>query len=90
MSMTISDAVQPFFQTPLAVTLIGVACATMVTIAAASLKIVIQLARLEGAVAGLRADVTEIKIDPDIMRWSAYGRATQANLPAPHIPGVHT
>jgi hypothetical protein len=88
--MNIADVTQPFFQTPLAVTLIGVACATMVTLAAASLKIVIQLARLQDAVAGLREDVTSIKVDPDIMRWSTYGRATQANLPAPHIPGVHT
>jgi hypothetical protein len=88
--MISADIAQPFFQTPLAVTLIGVACAAMMTIAAASLKIVIQLARLEASVSGLREDVTQLKTDPDVMRWSAYGRATQANLPQPHTPGVTT
>lgn len=88
--MTLADITQPFFQTPLAVTLIGVTCATMVTIAAAAIKIVIQLARLEASVAGLHEDVTTMKVDPDVMRWSAYGRATQANLPQPHIPGTAT
>lgn len=86
--MISADIAQPFFQTPLAVTLIGIACGTMVTVAAASIRIVIQLARLESAVSGIREDVTAIKADPDIMRWSAYGRATRANLPSPNVPGV--
>lgn len=78
--MTYSDASQPFIQSPLAVTLIGAACVAMLTIAGAAIRIVIQLARMESTITGIREDITSIKSDPDVMRWSNYGRATQAGV----------
>lgn len=68
----------PFIQSPLAVTLVGAACVALLTIAGAAIRIVIQLARVEAAVQDIRGDITGIKSDPDVMRWSNYGRATQA------------
>lgn len=83
--MTIADSAQPFIQSPLAVTLIGAACVAMLTIAGAAIRIVIQLARMESTITGIREDITSIKSDPDVMRWSNYGRATQAGVVA-HSP----
>lgn len=70
----------PFIQSPLAVTLVGAACVALLTIAGAAIRIVIQLARVEAAVQDIRGDITGIKSDPDVMRWSNYGRATQAGV----------
>lgn len=86
--MTLADTAQPFIQSPLAVTLIGAACLAMITMAGAAIRIVIQLARIESNMAGMREEISNLKNDPDVMRWSNYGRATQA-LPISHgTPGV--
>lgn len=82
--MTLSDTVTPFIQSPLAVTLIGAACLAMITVAGAAIKIVIQLARLESSISGMREDITEIKTDPDVMRWSNYGRVTKSGIVGEH------
>ena len=78
--MILVEAATPFIQSPLAVTLIGVACVTMVTLAGAAVKIVIQLARVEVALKRVSDEIITLKSDPDVMRWSNYGRATQALL----------
>lgn len=78
--MTLADTVTPFIQTPLAVTLIGAACVAMLTVAGAAVKIVIQLARVEVALKQVTDEIITLKSDPDVMRWSNYGRATQALL----------
>lgn len=76
--MTLSEASQVFIQSPLGVTLIGAACVAMITVAGAALKIVLQLARIEQTVKSVQDDLVEMKSDPDVMRWSNYGRAMQA------------
>lgn len=76
--MIITYMAEAFDQSPLGATLIGVACTTMVIAVAAMLKMVVQLTRLEGAVKDIQKDVTEIKTDADVMRWSNYGRAMSA------------
>lgn len=77
-----------FIQSPLAVTLIGAACVALLTIATAAIKIVIQLARMESAIQDIRGDIAGIKSDPDVMRWSNYGRAVQAGAMANTTPGA--
>lgn len=67
-----------FAETPLGTTLIGAACMGMIVLVGAALKIVLQLARLEQQVKSLHDDLLTMKTDPDIMRWSNYGRAQQA------------
>jgi hypothetical protein len=52
----------------------------MVTLAGAAIKIVIQLARVEATITGIGADIITLKTDPDVMRWSNYGRMTQSPL----------
>lgn len=76
--MTFADSATPFIQSPLAVTLVGAICVALLTLAGAAIRIVVQLARMEANVAAIREDVANIQRDPDIMRWSNYGRAVQA------------
>lgn len=77
-----------FIQSPLGVTLVGAACLALLTIAGAAIKIVIQLARMESAIQDIRGDIAGIKSDPDVMRWSNYGRAVQAGAMANTTPGA--
>lgn len=88
--MTYADTTAPFIQSPLAVTLIGAACVAMLTIAGAAIRIVIQLARMESTITGIREDITSIKSDPDVMRWSNYGRAVQSGATAHMTPGTQS
>lgn len=77
----------PFIQSPLAVTLIGVACATMVTLMASAVKVLIQLARMEALMKNVVEDITALKVDPDVMRWSNYGRMMQSPIGGQHQSG---
>lgn len=86
--MTSADTAMPFIQSPLAVTLIGAACLALITIAGAAIRIVIQLARMESAIQDIRGDISGIKSDPDVMRWSNYGRAVQAGAIPHGTPGA--
>jgi hypothetical protein len=79
-----SDAL---IQSPLVVTMVGVACTAMVVLAGAALKLVIQLAKMQSDINAIQKDITEIRTDADIMRWSNYGRATQALIQAPPQQG---
>lgn len=88
--MITADASTPFIQSPLAVTLIGAICVAIITATGAMLKMVIQLTRIEASMKDVRDDIVAIKNDPDIMRWSNYGRVTQAGLMPPSQPGVTT
>lgn len=67
-----------FAETPLGTTLIGAACMGMIVLIGAALKIVLQLVKLEQQVKSLHDDLLTMKTDPDVMRWSNYGRAQQA------------
>lgn len=78
--MTIADASTPFIESPLAAALIGAACVALVAIAGAAFRIVMQLTRLESSVADIRRDITAIQVDPDVMRWSNYGRAARSGV----------
>lgn len=80
--------VTPFIESPLAVTLIGSACVALIAFTTAILKMALQLTRVEASIADLRGDIAGIKQDPDIMRWSGYGRVTQAGLLPHHNPGA--
>lgn len=80
--------VTPFIESPLAVTLVGVACAALIAFTTAIIKMALQLTRVEASIAGLREDIAGIKQDPDIMRWSSYGRVTQVGLLPHQNPGV--
>lgn len=86
--MMAADTITPFIQSPLAVTLIGVACVTMVTITGAAIQIVVRLARMEATVKDIRDDIVTLKNDPDVMRWSNYGRMNQAALMQQGTPGA--
>lgn len=76
--MILADAVQPFQQSPLGVALISFACIALLTISGAALKILLDIARMQASVTALVERVGDVERDPDIMRWSNYGRATQA------------
>lgn len=76
--MTIADAAVPFFESPLFVTLAGIVCAALITIAGAAIKMVIQISGMQHDIKAIAQQVAEIKGDPDVMRWSNYGRAMQA------------
>lgn len=67
-----------FAETPLGTTLVGSACMALIVLVGAALKIVLQLARLDQSVKTLHDDLLTMKSDPDVMRWSNYGRAQQA------------
>lgn len=86
--MITADVTTPFIQSPLAVTLIGAACVAMITATGAMVKMVIQLTRIEASMTKVQADIVSIKTDPDVMRWSNYGRVTQAGLLPQSPPGV--
>lgn len=85
-----ADSMTPFIQSPLAVTLIGAACIAAITATGAMLKMVIQLTRIEASMTKVQADIVAIKTDPDTMRWSNYGRVTQAGLVPQSPPGVQS
>jgi hypothetical protein len=85
--MTVADTSQAFIQSPLFVTLVGVFCVTMVTLAGAALKIVIQLTSMQSSLNSMGKAIADINADTDIMRWSDYAKS---NLVAPqftHQPG---
>jgi hypothetical protein len=60
----------------------------MVTLAGAAVKIVVQLAKMQSDITSLHASIATLQSDPDVMRWSNYGRVTQAMVPQQHTPGV--
>lgn len=72
------DTTATFLNSPLVVALISVAAVALVTLSGAALKVVIQLAQLKTQVSLIAQDIANMKGDPDVMRWSNYGRATQA------------
>ena len=78
MPVTVILAAQSVFQSPLVVTLIGVGVTALLSLALAAIKMVVQLSNMQMAIAEMQKDVTELKTDPDIMRWSNYGRAVHA------------
>lgn len=67
-----------FVNSPVVVALIGAACTALVTLAVAGVRIVIQIAQLQTEIKSLHQDISDMKNDPDVMRWSNYGRAQQA------------
>lgn len=82
------DTTVEFLNSPLVVALISVGALALVTLAGAALKMVIQLAQLKAQVTAIAQDITNMKADPDVMRWSNYGRAVQAFQHVPPSPGV--
>lgn len=76
--MMIEAVAEPFQQTPLGVALISFTCFAMITMAGAAIKLVVQMTRMQASVTQLIVDVSNLKNDPDVMRWSNYGRAVQA------------
>lgn len=73
---------------PVVVTLIGVAAAALVTMAAAAMRMVIKLAQMQTELFNIRQDISDLKGDPDVMRWSNYGRAAQAFGQIPSGPVI--
>lgn len=65
-------------QSPLVVTLIGIGVTSLVALVGAAFKMVVQLARMQFAIGQIQNDILEMKHDPDVMRWSNYGRAGAA------------
>lgn len=76
--MIIADAQVAVINEPIVVALITVAATGLLTLAVAAMRMVVQLTRLQSTVAQIRETQLEMKADPDVMRWSNYGRATQA------------
>lgn len=71
---------------PFVVMLFSVAATALIGLAVAAMRMVVQLARMSTELIEIRQTLTEIKTDPDVMRWSNYGRATQALQP--HNPNT--
>lgn len=65
-------------QSPLVVTLIGIGVTSLVALVGAAFKMVVQLARMQFAIGQIQSDIVEMRNDPDVMRWSNYGRAGAA------------
>lgn len=86
--IVIADASVPFFESPLFVTVAGIVCATLITIAGAAIKMVVQISGMQHDIKAIATQVAEIKGDPDVMRWSNYGRATQSFGVAQQTPGM--
>lgn len=67
---------------PLVVTLLGIGAAGILSLVGATFRLVIQMAKFQTEIRSemqaIRQDLSDIKTDPDIMRWSNYGRAVQA------------
>lgn len=82
------DTTTGFLNSPLVVALISVGAVALVTLAGAALKTVIALAQLKTKVDAIAQDITNMKGDPDVMRWSNYGRAVQAFQQIPGNPGA--
>lgn len=76
-------------QSPLVVTLVGVLAAALLALAGAALKLVVQLAQMKTELTAIGTALAKMEKDPDIMRWSNYGRAVQAFNQAPTSPGGH-
>jgi hypothetical protein len=76
--MTITEAQVPFEQSPLGVALISFVCIALLAITSAALKIILQITKMQATLDNLAVRISDLERDPDIMRWSNYGRATQA------------
>ena len=72
---------------PLFVALASVAATALVTLTVAAVKMIIQLARVQSDIQAVRQDIADIKTDPDVMRWSNYGRAVRAMGGPTQLPG---
>jgi hypothetical protein len=71
-----------FLQSPLGATLVGVFCAAMLAIAGSAIKIVAQLSGMESTIKSIHDELHTLRTDPDVMRWSNYGRADRAAVMA--------
>lgn len=81
------DPTTHFLNMPLVVALISVGATALVTLAFAAVKTLITLAQLKTDVSAIHTAITEMKADPDVMRWSNYGRAVSAFQNVPPVPG---
>jgi hypothetical protein len=73
---------------PIIVALFSVTTTAFIAIAAAALRVVIQMARMQTELSTIVTTLSELKTDPDVMRWSNYGRAAQAFQSAPSTQGM--
>lgn len=82
------DTTVTFLNSPLVVALISVGATALVTLAFAAVKTLITLAQLKTDVSSIHEQLATMKTDPDVMRWSNYGRAVQAFQHVPPNPGA--
>lgn len=76
--MSSADTVSQFFNEPIVVAMASVMGAALITLVGAILRMLNKLSKMESDLGYLRSEILELKTDPDVMRWSNYGRASQA------------
>jgi hypothetical protein len=76
--MIVADTAGQVINSPIVVAIVSVAATAFVALAVAAMRMVIELAKMQTELTEIRAAIVEIKSDPDVMRWSNYGRATRA------------
>jgi hypothetical protein len=72
--MIIMDAVVPFTQTPLGIIVTALVSASIIAMAGAVIKMMVDIATLRGLIEKISEDVLEIRNDKDTMKWSEYLR----------------
>ena len=72
------DTAGSVINSPLVVALVSVAATALVMLAVAAVKVIVLLAKMASEITQIHTTLTEMKTDPDVMRWSNYGRAAQA------------
>lgn len=85
--MTLADNTVQVLNSPFVVAMVSVAATAFVGAFIAAIKVVVDLAQIHTELKAINLTLTEMKTDPDVMRWSNYGRASQAFQQAQINPG---
>jgi aspartokinase len=78
-----------FWNQPIVVALVSIVGAAMITLIGAVFRMLNKLSKVDVQLTYLSQQITEMKSDADVMRWSNYGRAVQAGLVVPPGGSAH-
>lgn len=81
-------ASQSIADSPLVSTFIGIVATALMAITVSAIRMLVQMGRMQSSIENISKQISKMESDPDVMRWSNYGRATQALGQAQHQSGV--
>lgn len=85
--MMLVTLAEQFAQTPAGAIVIPLVSASILAIAAAMVKMMLDVASLKQNVQEISKDIVDIKTDSDTMKWSTYHNREHRKRSRPNTPG---